>query len=260
EAPAVSGFYMAAAHLQHAPRRADLLRDSIPHCASRLRAAGADARQTAQTMCNMLWAQTALDCLSPEDFAAAYGLVADAHAEKGGAFFRARRGSSRSKSAAEVLPEQGLAQVYQSAVHLGIKTGAAVEDLISSPALLAAAASAWRRNGASVSLFHEQVMGVLRRMGVPFELEHRPDHGLFSIDLAIRVEGKRRLAVEVDGPLHFAQTAPYRELAHTALRNRLLRHHGWEVVSLPHREWRELRSEAQRQDYLRRKVVDRMAA
>ena len=39
-----------------------------------------------------------------------------------------------------------------------------------------------------------------------------------------------QLAIEVDGPHHFSVNPPYRPLASTDMRNRLLAHQGWRVI------------------------------
>ena len=57
----------------------------------------------------------------------------------------------------------------------------------------------------------------------------------YSLDLVIdwRCE---RLAIEVDGPSHFARRKP---TGATLLKRRQLKHLGWRLVSVPYWEWDE---------------------
>ncbi len=79
----------------------------------------------------------------------------------------------------------------------------------------------------TVSNGQREVGESLRRLGIPHELECITADGLFSIDLAIM---DRRIALEFDGPLHFARNT-LEPLGHTRLRDRRLSAMGWHVVS-----------------------------
>jgi hypothetical protein len=74
-----------------------------------------------------------------------------------------------------------------------------------------------------------------------------------SVDIGLKFDKKRKIAIEVDGPQHFARNV--REpLGYTLLRQRLLKQKGWDVVSIPHWEWERLSSPAEKRDYLNRVI------
>lgn len=62
---------------------------------------------------------------------------------------------------------------------------------------------AWREQVANfvISKLHRDVSGRLEAMGVSHQNEHGTEDGLFSIDIALL---DQKLALEVDGPFHFA--------------------------------------------------------
>ncbi len=65
----------------------------------------------------------------------------------------------------------------------------------------------------------------LSELGVPHTVEGRISHPSFgpaTVDILIEVPGQPPMALEVDGPSHFAALAPHQNLGHTVLRNRLL--------------------------------------
>jgi acetyl esterase/lipase len=124
--------------------------------------------------------------------------------------------------------------------------------LAPSPELLAAVRKNWvdglETDTVKTSRLHADVSSCLARMGVAHANEHWCERAERSIDIAIEGAGAP-VAVEVDGPTHFLQDG--RQDGSTALRNRMLAAHGWRVVVVDYRAWREQQTEAQRQEYLR---------
>jgi hypothetical protein len=122
-----------------------------------------------------------------------------------------------------------------------------------SPALLAAARKGWadrlEADNVKTSRLHAGVSACLMRMGVAHANERWCERAERSIDIAVEGAGAP-VAVEVDGPTHFLLDG--RQDGSTTLRNRMLAAHGWRVVVLDYRAWGELRTEAQREEYLRR--------
>ena len=143
------------------------------------------------------------------------------------------------------LHAQQLYQAYQVA---------AVErpGLLSAPdpELLAAARKSWIDGMVDMSSrLHADVSACLTAMGVAHTNERWCERAERSIDIVIEGAGKK-VALEVDGPSHFLQDE--RQDGSTQLRNRMLAAHGWRVVSVDYREWDEMKTQAQRQEYLRR--------
>jgi len=125
-----------------------------------------------------------------------------------------------------------LLQAHMASQFLGL-------GLITLPVpMLQAAVQAYREDARKVTVSNGQreVGESLRRLGIPHELEYNTADGLFSIDLAIV---DRRVALEFDGPSHFARKT-LEPLGHTRLRDRLLSAMGWHVVSIPFFEWDRL--------------------
>lgn len=73
-----------------------------------------------------------------------------------------------------------------------------------------------------------------------------------SVDIWVPAAG---LALEVDGPLHFAANRPQHALGPTRLKRRLLRRCGVRAVALPFYEWKA-REPAERLEYLRQLLDD----
>jgi hypothetical protein len=82
------------------------------------------------------------------------------------------------------------------------------------------------------------------------EMEFMTADALFRIDIAFP---QAKVAVEVDGPLHFSNNTRL-PLGSTAIRRRLLEQSGWTVVSVPFFEWDPLASSKERQKYLTDKL------
>ena len=151
-------------------------------------------------------------------------------------------------SAVDQLVAQQLYQAYQAA---------AVErpGLLSlpDPELLAATRKSWI-NGLATdvsksSRLHADISACLTRMGMAHANERWCERAERSIDIAIEGAGAR-VALEVDGPHHFLQNG--RQDGSTLLRNRMLAAHGWRVVVVDYRTWIGLKTQTQREEFLRR--------
>ena len=124
--------------------------------------------------------------------------------------------------------------------------------LAPAPELLAAARKSWidEKDDRS-SRLHDRISACLARMGVTHANERWCERAERSIDIAI--EGAARVALEVDGPHHFLQDG--RQNGRTQLRNRMLAAHGWRVVVVDYRKWTGLKTQTQREEYLRRTLA-----
>ena len=121
-----------------------------------------------------------------------------------------------------------------------------------------------------VSVFQEDVAATLRDLGVRHAVEYTTADGLFSVDIAIEQQAAaadsgssgeaetataaaagtlKRVAIECDGPFHFAINT-HAPTGATKLRRRLLRMLGWAVLPLPFYDHYALGAGAERARYL----------
>lgn len=137
---------------------------------------------------------------------------------------------------------------------LPAETASFFHSLYQAGRLRAFAGRAWARHQdtgpRSVSAFQMQVYKAMCALGVACQLEYS-EAGEYSIDVAIP---EQRIAVEADGPVHFAVNTNHL-MGGTALKRRLLQRLGWQAVSVPQHEWRQL-SPSQRQQYMLRKLEE----
>ena len=111
--------------------------------------------------------------------------------------------------------------------------------------ILHSAQLAWKRSicdSTLISLLHEKVSAALHEIGMNHEIEHLTDDGVFSVDIRMLSSGgapgrssSSRLAIEVDGPTHFA-TNTREPLGPTVWRRQMLEARGYCVISLPYFE------------------------
>jgi len=149
-----------------------------------------------------------------------------------------------------------LKQLFQAALQVEIATGESHQTLLPAE-LRTTAAAAWndRRNFLSTSYSQRQVAGVLENsLGLNCELEHVPESSFVVIDIAVFAKNNTKVAVEVDGPYHYSTNKINHKLGAMQLRDSLLRHSGWEVVSIPYYEWMQVKS-WERAKYLKGKVM-----
>ena len=154
-----------------------------------------------------------------------------------------------------------LKQLFQAALQVEIVTGEPYHTLLP-PSLLDPAAAAWqdRRNFLYTSSLQRQVAACLRTLGLQCELEYCPKGSYVVIDIAVfDPKSDANLAVEVDGPSHYATNMPNHELGAVRLRDSLLRHSGWDVVSIPYYEWMQVHP-WERPAYLKYKIGDALEA
>eukprot|EP00897_Mesotaenium_endlicherianum_P004917 jgi/Mesen1/4453/ME000227S03469 len=79
-----------------------------------------------------------------------------------------------------------------------------------------------------VSGFQEQVLATLEQTQVTYVAEYKD--GDYSIDIALFPDETGKIAVEADGPSHFAYNGDRAPLGPTKLKARLLQKQGWHVV------------------------------
>ena len=95
--------------------------------------------------------------------------------------------------------------------------------------------------GHTVSALQREVGRALERLRVPYVSELVTSEG-YSVDLAMP---ERRVALEVDGPHHFAHDGT--PTGATRLKQRQLRATGWRPVNVSHTEWYALRRQPERE-------------
>ncbi|GAQ86997.1 hypothetical protein KFL_003240180 [Klebsormidium nitens] len=99
------------------------------------------------------------------------------------------------------------------------------------------------------SALQRDVHASLERLGVAAHEEYADgDHVL---DIALPAQ---RIAVEVDGPHHFAANARRTPLGPTRLKHRLLRRRGWRLITVPHYEWEALSGDEARDEHMRQRL------
>ncbi len=98
------------------------------------------------------------------------------------------------------------------------------------------------------SNLHLNIAKYLEQIEVNFINEHAIND--LVVDIAIP---ERKLAIEVDGPTHFAFKS--REpLGHTVFKRRLLHSMGWTVVSIPYWDWNNLDTDEDKRNYLKKVI------
>ncbi|MBM3200802.1 MAG: hypothetical protein FJZ56_00145 [Chlamydiae bacterium] len=102
------------------------------------------------------------------------------------------------------------------------------------------------------SNFQKEVTAKFKSLGIEFSEEYYESAFHHNIDIALV---RQRIAIEVDGPNHYALET--REpLGATVLRNNLLRKSGWKVVLIPFWEWNRLNNQREKTAYIQRKLKD----
>lgn len=98
--------------------------------------------------------------------------------------------------------------------------------------------------------FHNEVADIVKGLGLECEIEYC-DH--YSIDVALV---KEKIAIEVDGPAHFALNT-LRPLGRTILKWRGLSGLGWSVMSVPFFKWAQLSSREQKTAFVKGHLIKR---
>jgi len=227
----VSNTAHAFATLRH-PRAAALVAALVERSAAQL------GEFTEQAIANLLWAVAASDVRSLS--AAALGALAAECA-------RPER--------APVWTPVALSQLRLAHVHVqGAYSGRALLP----PPLLARCVEAQRLRQEQIAAqppsdSQQQLAAALCRLGLSPQEEAPALDGAYSVDAQLVAPSGARVAVEFDGPHHFAANAPGHALGVTALRGRLLSDAGFVVISVSYRDW-DNRSDAQREALLRARL------
>jgi hypothetical protein len=148
-----------------------------------------------------------------------------------------------------------LNQIHQAIVSVDALGGTEASGLVALPAsLVAAAEAAWtaQRRPPVTSWYQRDVASILAYMGEKHE-EEATCAG-YRVDLLIPSAGSARardVAVEVDGPSHFARNDLSVALGQTRLKHRQLRALGFDVLSVPIADWEYLETSEEKVEYLR---------
>lgn len=136
---------------------------------------------------------------------------------------------------------ENLRQLYQALLIATMDNNGDIDAYAQPDWLVSTAKEAWLADvsAVSVSALQREVGAALTSLGYPHRLEHMVADGLFSVDFALPA---LRVAVEVDGPHHFAVNTR-RPLATTTTRHELLRWYGWTVVQVAYYDWQPLRGD-----------------
>eukprot|EP01023_Acetabularia_acetabulum_P013683 TRINITY_DN16606_c0_g1_i2.p1 TRINITY_DN16606_c0_g1~~TRINITY_DN16606_c0_g1_i2.p1 ORF type:complete len:616 (-),score=111.09 TRINITY_DN16606_c0_g1_i2:126-1937(-) len=115
----------------------------------------------------------------------------------------------------------------------------------------------------AVSKLQWEVYNALKLMDYKPSMEHKAGDGLLSVDILLRSDSGKRIAIEVDGPFHFTrggESDPQGEwqggdlMGPTAGRNLLLNELGYTLVSVPYFEWQPLNA-FEKREYLMKKLA-----
>ncbi|KAL4444147.1 hypothetical protein ABPG75_011884 [Micractinium tetrahymenae] len=148
-------------------------------------------------------------------------------------------------------PDEDMGHVQLHDAHLQLAAEGWQVEL--PPALEARARRAMGRlrDTVGVSELHREVSAALQAARVEHSVEFRPEGSYRSVDIALPAE---RIAIEVDGPYHFAVNQVHGRhwrLGTTSARDRLLGALGWRVLIVDWQAWRKLPQEsAARQRWL----------
>lgn len=105
------------------------------------------------------------------------------------------------------------------------------------PSQLIAKFDALKIGDVNISKLQAEVYAEVKKMQ-PEAVEERPIRKM-PVDIAIKkiVDGKKvKVAIEIDGPTHFAYKSRD-PLGHTQFKRRLLNRKGWQVISVPYWDW-----------------------
>eukprot|EP00191_Tetraselmis_sp_GSL018_P024840 CAMPEP_0177623162 /NCGR_PEP_ID=MMETSP0419_2-20121207/28756_1 /TAXON_ID=582737 /ORGANISM="Tetraselmis sp., Strain GSL018" /LENGTH=642 /DNA_ID=CAMNT_0019123697 /DNA_START=628 /DNA_END=2554 /DNA_ORIENTATION=- len=129
-------------------------------------------------------------------------------------------------------------QVFHAHLAASLQPGSRLS--LSGP-LLDACRVTWKTTtlASNSSAYQAEVFRELKEIVPHAELEKLTDDGMFSIDIGFRDADGRAIAVEVDGPVHYASSHRSLSLRTHSLRNELLAHRGYVVVSVPMYMWRK---------------------
>ncbi|BBN03490.1 hypothetical protein MPTK1_2g23920 [Marchantia polymorpha subsp. ruderalis] len=192
------------------------------------------AKFTLSELSSLSWSYTVLNELSRPSFALIWSLIV-----------KMSQGNAKHF---QVLSGQTmqLSQLHQ--VTLSLELEYPELDLLPGEPLRSMAESEWEKlkiGKKSTSTTQRDVEILLTSTGRQWVGEYSA--ASHSLDAALVEE---RIALEIDGPTHFARNTG-RALGHTVLKRRQLSAAGWIVLSIPYQEWDELLGEAEQLEYLR---------
>ena len=269
----VSTLVWAFAHLGH---RADGTVDGLDQW---LEGSGASqtSKFTPQALVTTAWSLAVVggDALRGKMFAFLWGEMGARGREAAQEAEAAGSSSSSAAAVADDVPGEQITfgkwrgkhlnQINQAAVSVAAAGGTEALGLTPLPDELAAAAErAWlaQRRPPVVSWYQRDVASILSYMGEKHEEEavcggYRVDLlipspvGLSAEDDDATQQSSPGVAVEVDGPSHFARNDAAQALGQTRLKHRQLRHLGFAVLSVPVADWEYLETSEEKVEYLR---------
>ncbi|KAJ9522724.1 hypothetical protein QJQ45_019871 [Haematococcus lacustris] len=107
-----------------------------------------------------------------------------------------------------------------------------------------------------ISDYQQKVLQALSDMGLEPQIERKTRDWLFSIDVCLKL-GDVLVAVEVNGPLHYSASLPWRPTGKKLLRNAFLARRGYRVVDVAWWQWERVAVDQDRaQQYLRDLLED----
>lgn len=105
------------------------------------------------------------------------------------------------------------------------------------PEQLVAKFDALKIGDVNITKLQSEVYAEVKKLH-PEAVEERPIRKM-PVDIAIKkvVQGKKvKVAIEIDGPTHFAYKS-HEPLGHTQFKRRLLNRKGWQAISVPYWDW-----------------------
>jgi hypothetical protein len=110
------------------------------------------------------------------------------------------------------------------------------------------------------SNLQQSVHSVLKGMGVNPTMEFITSDGLHAIDIVLKTKEGVRIAIEVDGPTHFAVNDIYHVKGEGIARRRSLMRLGWVVVNVPFYVWQRLRTPQAQREWLSKALKQAVSA